>query len=319
MKVAQWVVASLAVAALLVGCGEGSDAETARQPSDTTAKHPEPPKKLRSLELTLDGYPNAEHAGIFVAKQRGYFEDAGLDLSIHIPVIPRMPMKYVVDESVQLAISYQPQVVLSKQKGVPVVPVRSIVSQPTTSLIWLKKSQIDGIGDLAGKTIATAGLPYQESLLETILAKANLSLSDVKVINADHDLLRFLEKGRADAIVGGSWNVEGIELRSRGLKPVVTPVTELGVPSFEELVLVARPNVLRREGDKIRAFTAALTRGTEAAIENPEAAAEAILAEDQELQPEAVKEEVEATLPLLSKNGEIDRGQWRNFASWLGN
>lgn len=322
MKVAQWIVAVLALAALLAGCGEGSEAETAETTAkrpDTTAKEPEPKKKLPSLELTLDGTPNAEQAGIFVAKHRGYFEDAGIDLYIHIPITPRMPTKYVNDRSVQLAISYQPQVILSKQKGVRIVPVRSLVSQPTTSLIWLQKSGIKGIADLRGKTIATTDLPYQEELLATILAKAGLGLGDVKLVNVDHGLVEALEKGRVDASIGGSWNIDGIELRAAGLKPVVTPVTDLGVPPFEELVLIARPDVLRREGDKIRAFMKAVARGTEVAIEDPDAVAEALEAENPELDPEATREEIEATLPLLSEDGRIDRGEWRRFANWMQN
>ncbi len=318
MRVIHWVTAVAVVASLLAGCGEGSDAQTAtKRPQPPPKQHEEPPRKLRSLEITLDGDPHPQHAGVFLAKHRGYFEDVGLDLSIHTPVLPVKPMFYITEEFVELAISYQPQVILSREEGEPVVAVGSVFPRPTTSLIWLQKSGIKEVADLKGKTIATAGLPYQESLLATILHRAGLGLGDVKILKTGYSLTSALERGRADAAIASSWGVEETELRSQGLEPVVTPVTELGVPSYEELVLIARPDRLKREGDKIRDFMRALRRGTEAAIEDPAAATEAILEENPELQPQAVEEGIEATLPLLSKTGQMDPTRWGRFAGWM--
>ena len=104
-------------------------------------------------------------------------------------------------------------------------------------MIWLAKSGIGGIADLRGRTIATAGIPYQDAYLETILARANLTPGDVKTVNVGFGLLPAILSGKADAMLGGFRNVEGVDLRLRGKAPVVTPVDQLGVPTYDELVL----------------------------------------------------------------------------------
>jgi ABC-type nitrate/sulfonate/bicarbonate transport system substrate-binding protein len=291
---------------LLAGCGDDGGAETAETRPDRQeqTERPEPPKKnLKTVEITLDGYPNAENVGVWMAQERGYFEDAGLEVSIHTPVTPLMPVKYVADRSVDLSLTPQPQLVIAQEKGVPVVAVKSLISEPTAAMIWLRKSKIGGLSDLKGKTIAIAGLPFEEDLLGKVLAQAGLSLSDVKVEQVEHLLVSALVSGRADAIFGGSWNVEGVELDTRGLKPVITRVEDLGLPAYKELVLIARRDRLAKDPESIRAFTTALARGTAAAIEDPEAATEMLLKQSGKSNRKAIEAQLEATLPLLSETG----------------
>src|SRR5215204_4398365 len=239
------------VAALLLfaGCGgQGSGEEKAQKPAAPAEKAVEDPllfekqgtKGLRMLEITIDGYPNADYGGLFIGDRLGYFADVGLQLHVHTPIEPRRPVLYVVGKVVELGVSHQPEVALARARGTPIVAVGSWLPRPTTSLIWLPGSGIHGIADLKGKTIATEGLEYQERFLEAILSRANLSLDDVTVIRPKYLMIPSLKGGRADAAIGGSWNVEGIQLRSEGLHPVVLPVTKLGIPDYEELVLIAR-------------------------------------------------------------------------------
>ena len=103
-------------------------------------------------------------------------------------------------------------------------------------MIWLAKSGIKGVADLRGKTIATAGIPYQDAYLKTILARAKVPAGDVKTVNVGFGLLPALLGGKADAMLGGFSNIEGVDLRVRGSDPVVTPVDKLGVPTYDELV-----------------------------------------------------------------------------------
>ncbi|HEU4944835.1 MAG TPA: ABC transporter substrate-binding protein, partial [Solirubrobacterales bacterium] len=138
-------VAAAAVLALILAlsaCGEKSeDAGGEAQP----------------FSLTLDFYPNPDHAGIYMAEKLGYFEEAGLDVSIQTPSDPAAPIKQVAAGRTDLAISYEPEVLLAHEKGLDVVAVGALVNRPLTSMIWLKESKIGGIAGLRGKTIATAG------------------------------------------------------------------------------------------------------------------------------------------------------------------
>jgi putative hydroxymethylpyrimidine transport system substrate-binding protein len=305
-----WAIALavLALALTLAACGEKSE--------DTTTSR-------EDFSLTLDFYPNPDHAGIYMAQKLGYFEEAGLDLSIETPSDPAAPLKQVAAGRTDLAISYEPEVALAREQDLDVVAVAALVDRPLTSMIWLKESRIKGVGGLKGKTIATAGIPYQDAFLKTILARVKLTPDDVKSVNVGFGLLPALLSGSAQAMLGGFSNVEGVDLRERGKAPVVTPVDKLGVPTYDELVLVARPQALEEDPEKFRLFLAALARGTKAAVAQPGAATQAITEANPDLEPKLAAAEVKATLPLLGGEGGdhpygyMDPGEWAAFAGWM--
>lgn len=288
-------IALIALLVALGGCGGGDETES--------AKPPPLPLVPKELDITLDGYPSAQNVGILMAEKRGYFEDVGLDVWVRTPVSRLRPVSYVAEGEVALAVSHQPQVALAQEKGAQVATFGSLISEPTAAVIWLEKSKIESIADLKGKTIAITGLPFERDFLQSILARDGLTLDDVKVQFADYDLVPALVNGQADAIFG-SWNIEGAQLEARRLRPVITPVTSLGIPAYEELVLIARPDRLSSEKRWIRAFVTAVSRGTEAAVEDPEAAARLIANKISEPNLAVIRAELEKTLPLLSESGE---------------
>jgi putative hydroxymethylpyrimidine transport system substrate-binding protein len=301
-------VAALTLALGLAACGEKSEDVTGeRQP----------------FGLTLDFYPNPDHAGIYMAQKLGYFEEAGLDVSIHTPADAAAPIKLLAAGRTDLAISYEPEVLLAQEQGLDVVAVGAVVDRPLTSMIWLKKSKIGGVAGLRGKTIATAGIPYQDAYLKTILARANMTPSDVKAVNVGFALLPALAGGRAQAMLGGFLNVEGVDLRLRGKQPVVVPVDKLGVPSYDELVLVAQGKQIEEDPEAIRLFIAALARGTAAAVKQPNVALEALLKANPGLEPKLTRAELAATLPLLERPGRkqpygyMDPARWKEFIGWM--
>jgi putative hydroxymethylpyrimidine transport system substrate-binding protein len=301
-------LALLALALGLAACGEKSE-------DGTAAAQP--------LSLTLDFYPNPDHAGIYMAQKLGYFEEAGLDVSIDTPADPAAPLKLVAAGQSDLAISYEPEVALAHEKGLGLMAIGALVNRPLTSLIWLGRSGIKGVGDLRGKTVATAGIPYQDAFLKTILARVELSPEDVKAVNVGFGLLPALLGGSAEAMLGGFRNIEGVDLRLRGKDPVVTPVDQLGVPTYNELVLVASREALAADPEKFRLFIAALERGTDAAVAQPRATAQAILEANDGLDPKLTAAEVEATLPLLAARvpgqpfGYMDPKEWATFTGWM--
>jgi len=308
LRIPAIALAILTFALVLAACGEKSE---------------EGGGEREAFSLTLDFYPNPDHAGIYMAEKLGYFEEAGLEVSIETPSDPAAPMKLVAAGRTDLAISYEPEIALAQQEGLDVVAVAALVNQPLTSMIWLKKSGVKGVADLKGRTIATAGIPYQDKFLETILARVDLTPDDVKVVNVGFGLLPAVAGGSADAMLGGFRNVEGVDLRLRGLAPTVTPVDQLGVPTYDELVLVANRQSLEEDPDKFRLFIAALERGTEAAVEQPGAATDAITEANPDLEPKLTAAEVEATLPLLGARtgdqpfGYMDPKKWETFAGWM--
>ena len=308
----RWIAVVLAGAGLALGivaCG-GDD--------DETGATAEPQR----IDLALDFYVNPDHAGVFAAIEKGYFEQEGLDVRPRVPSDPSAPIKQVAAGRADLAISYEPEVLLAKDQGLDVVAVAAIVDSPLTSLISVSKAGIQSAADLDGKTIATAGIPYQSDYLETILASADLGPSDVDEVNVGFNLLPAVIGGRADAMLGGFRNVEGVDLSLRGLNPRVVPVDELGVPTYDELVLVANESAIEEDPDRIRGFISALAEGTAYAVSHPQEASNFILDAGSGLDPALTRAEIDATLPLLEPEpgkpyGFMDEAEWSAFAEWM--
>ncbi|MSO41277.1 MAG: ABC transporter substrate-binding protein [Solirubrobacterales bacterium] len=300
--------AALALCALaLTACGEK------QEPAGPT-----PPQRFN---LALDFYVNPDHAGVYTALDHGYFEQAGLDVVPRVPGDPSAPIKQVAAGQADVAISYEPEVFLARQQGLDVISVAALVDEPLTSLISLPDAAIAEPADLAGKTIATAGIPYQQDFLETILTQAGLSLSDVEEVNVGFNLLPALLGGQADAILGGFRNVEGVELELRGDDPSVVPVDQFGVPTYDELVVVADRSRVEDDPESIRLFLEALAKGTRDAVKDPHQATSTILDHGQALDRETTAAEINATLPLLAASkdgfGRMNPDEWERFAGWM--
>jgi putative hydroxymethylpyrimidine transport system substrate-binding protein len=316
MEMCRWIVVGILLVLPLGGCGDTTDAVQ----SDPAAGQAGPPPLPSEIRVTLDSYMGPENVGLLMAESRGYFDDAGLNVWLGVPVSPVSPVAYVAKRIDELGVAQMPQVLAAQQRGVPVEAVGSVIPKPTAALIWLRGSGISAIADLKGKTIAVPGIPSQKDLLEAVLARAGLTLGEVNVETVEYKLASALLGGRADAIFGGSWNLEGAALKARGAQPVIKSVRDLGVPAYDELVVVARSDRVAADPQMIRAFMAAVERGTAAAVRDPQAAAR-VIAEGLEPNPSISREEAEAqlkaTLPLLSETGHLDPERTAEFTDWM--
>ncbi|MGH2987031.1 MAG: ABC transporter substrate-binding protein [Solirubrobacterales bacterium] len=309
VRVTLVLIAGLAAVALGVGCGERDEPRAGAEP--------------QPFDVALDFYVNPDHAGLFTALERGYFEQAGLAVDPQVPSDPSAPIRQVAAGRVDLAISYEPEVLLAHDQHLPVTAVAAVVPRPLTSLISLPEAGIAEAADLRGKTIATAGIPYQAVFLDAILSQEGLSPSDVTRVDVGLGLLPAVLSGRADAMLGGFRNIEGVDLAERGRDPRVVPVDELGIPTYDELVLVANSDRVAEDPELLRLFIAALERGTRAAVDDPEAATQAVLDAGEGLEPELTRAEIEATLPLLLPErpsqpfGYMDEREWEALAGFF--
>jgi putative hydroxymethylpyrimidine transport system substrate-binding protein len=212
---------------------------------------------------------------------------------------------------------------LARAQGLDVVAVGALVHGPLTSLISLPDAGIDTPADLEGKTVVTAGIPYQSTYLDTILRRAGVDPGSVDQVSVGLNLLQPLISGKADAMLGGFLNVEGVDLEERGLDPKVVPVDELGIPRYDELVLVASADTVENDPGEIRDFLTALEKGTEDAIADPQSATDAVVAAGEGLDPDLTLAEVKKTLPYLAAPkgkpfGWMDPAEWTRFARYLG-
>lgn len=292
----------------LVGCGE----------RDETVE----PEQATDVELLLDFFPNADHVPIYAAQANGRFEARGLDVEIRPPADPAAPIKEVAAGRVDLAISYEPEVMRARDEGLPVVAVAALVQAPLTSIISLPEADVARPADLQGKRVGTAGIDYQTAFLETVLEEAGVDPATVEQQDVGFDLTGALLAGRVDAVLGAFWNYEGTQLRLRGRQPDVIRMEQAGIPPYDELVLVANEDALAEDPALVRAFVAAVADGTADLRRDQAAGLQALLEANPDLDPELQRAAVEVTMPLFDPPagepyGWLEPAKWQAFGAFL--
>ena len=305
------VAGALLAAISLAACGEKKD--TVAPASAET----------QPLNLMLDWLPNADHVGIYEAQADGGFAKAGLKVHIQVPTDPATPLQLLAAGKVDAAISYEPQLMLARDAGEPLVAIAAFVQRPLTSIVSLHSKHISSPQDLRGKTIGDAGIPYQQAYLKTILAHAGVPAGSVKNVNVGSNLVPAMLSGRVDATLGAYWNYEAIQLRQAGKRADVIRVDDAGVPTYDELVLVVRANEIANQTSELRRFVQAIGRGYQAARSDPSGAVDALVRANPTLNRKLQLASVQATLssffPLNAALpwGWQDQHQWNTFGQWM--
>ena len=289
---------------LLSGCGEKHEAVTGE--AGTT----------QQFTLMLDWFPNADHVGIYQALADGDFSKAGLDVHVQVPSDPATPLKLLAAGKVDAAISYEPEVLLARNQDLPLVSVAALVQQPLTSIISIGSKRITSPANLKGKRVGTAGIPYQHAYLTTILAHAGVPQSSVREINVGDNLVPAMLSGRVDATLGGFWNYEAIQLAQLRKRPNVIHMEQVGVPTYNELVVVVRKDTIVNHPDVVRRFVQALARGYEAVRRNPPAAVANLVKASSGLDPKLQLASVRATLPAFFPSNPSDPWGWQDPKQW---
>ena len=268
----------------------------------------------KPFSVMLDWFPNADHAPLYAAIAHGEFRAVGLDVHVVVPSQTDEPLKLLAAGKVDMAISYEPELLLARDQGLHLVSIGALVQRPLTSIIALPSAHIKTVSDLQGKTVGTAGIPYQAAMLKAALHAAHLSAGAAKEVNVGFNLVPAMLSGKVDATLGGYWNYEAIQLALAHRSPTVIPVDSAGVPTYDELVLVVREGDARRRGQALRAFMEALSRGEREVRADPAARGCA----GREGQPLAAAQAAARIDPPHTAGRAAARGQALRLAGTLG-
>ncbi|NOH78186.1 ABC transporter ATP-binding protein [Vibrio sp. RE86] len=223
----------------------------------------------KELTLMLDWFVNPNHGPIVIAKERGYFEQQGIEVNIQEPADPSTPPKLVAAGKVDLAISYQPSLTIDVAAGLPLIRSATLIATPLNTLMVLDNGKNDNLGDLKSKNIGIAIAGNEEATIGTMLGQEGVKFSEVNIINVGWALSSSLASGKVDAIWGGLRNFETNQLALEGYKAKAFYPEEHGVPAYDELVFVA--NAKTHDAEAIKAFNKALEQATTYIVNHPDA------------------------------------------------
>jgi putative hydroxymethylpyrimidine transport system substrate-binding protein len=302
----RWLAITLAAALTFAACGEKPepDANGAQQRVPFT--------------VILDYYPNADHAGIYAAQAQGLYAKAGLDVKIVQPPDAAAPLKLLRAGRGDVAISYEPELLLARDAGAEnLVSVAALVQQPLTSVMALPSAGIRSPADLKGKRVATSGIPYQHAYLQTILARAGVDPKSVKEIDVGFDLNKALLSKKVDATLGGFWNYEGIQLQQAEKNPVILHMDKFGVPTYDELIVVAKRESLDTAGaSRLRRFLSATAAGYRLLRDDPAKGVDPLVKAAHGLDKRLQTASVQATLPAFFPKDDTQPWGWQELTDW---
>lgn len=277
--------------------------------------------ELEGISVALDWYPNANHAGLFLALDRGYYAEEGLAPDFYTPSDPTTVLQTVGAGRDTFGISYQTDVLLARAAGVPAVSVMALVQIPLLGVMVLAESGITRPRDLVGKTVGYPGIPSQEAFLATMLADDGATMGDVELVNIGFDLVPGLISGRVDASLGAYWTHETILAEREGFPTEILKVDDWGVPPYYELVIAASEETVEQRADLVERFLRATRRGYEAAIDDPAAAIAALQAASPDLDVPVEEEGIALLIPAWAA-GDVPFGtqtaeRWDAYAGWM--
>lgn len=268
------------------------------------------------LTLLLDWFVNPDHAPIYVALEKGYFKEAGIDLEVVAPADPNDPPKLVAAGKADLAISYQPQLHIQVDEGLPLSRIATLVATPLNTLLVLDDGPIATLADLKGRTIGFSVGGFEDALLRAMLEPHGIRMEEVTLVNVNFSLSPSLLSGQVDAVIGAYRNFELNQMDLEGRPGRAFYVEEHGVPPYDELIVVARPD---RQGDPLlRRFVDALERGVQFLVNHPEASWRLFLRGRDELDDELNARAWRDTLPRFAlRPAALDTARYARFAAFL--
>jgi len=275
----------------------------------------------RPVTLMLDWYPNADHAGIYGAVAQGAFTKQGLAVDIQTPSSTTDQIKLVGTGKVDFAVSYEPDLLLARAQGVPVQAVFAVVQEPLNCVIALQSSGITHPAELQGKKVGTSGTPGDTAILDSVVRADGGDPTKVQNVNVGFNLVQAVLGGQVDAIVGGYWNWEAVEIAQAGHPVNVMRLDRWGVPTYDELVVIAEASTVQNNPGLVRAFSAALAAGTSYAAGHPAAVLQALLKANPSLSQPLVQKSLQDLGPAWNASGGgygyMDPQAWSAFGAWM--
>lgn len=246
-------------------------------PSSATTATPSKQWKgpLTPMSLALDWTPNTNHTGIYVALEKGWYRDQGINLKILPYAESTTPDTLVSTGKADIGVSSTESIVADAAVGQPVVSIAAIIQHNTSALVTLASSHLTRPGMLDGKVYGGFGAPYEGPVMSEVI-KHDGGKGVIKNVTLSVDAMQALESHRIDFV----WVYEGVEViqaQRQGVKLNIFPITSYGIPDYYTPNLISSPAEIKQKPDLLRRFMVATQQGYEYAQTHAQDAAQALV------------------------------------------
>ncbi|MHA6260241.1 ABC transporter substrate-binding protein [Sporosarcina sp. CAU 1771] len=303
-----WLVALLSLLLLLTACG------------GNTSKEKENGEELQKIQFVLDWTPNTNHTGIYVAQEKGFFEDEGLDVEILLPGEAGADPLVAAGQA-QFGVGAQEAITEARVQEIPIVSIAAILQHNTSGFASLTSENIESPKDYEGKSYGGWGAPLEQAIISTLMEAEGADASNVEFINiGNSDFFTAVERDIDFAWIYYAWT--GIEAELRGIDMNMQYLNEYSEKlNFYTPVLTTNEKMIAENPETVKAFVKAIAKGYEFAIDNPEEAAEILIAAVPDLDEELVKASQKWISPKYKDDaprwGEQKLSIWEGYAEWM--
>jgi ABC-type nitrate/sulfonate/bicarbonate transport system substrate-binding protein len=279
----------MAVALVVAGCGSPGPTvpptvpPSVAPPSGTgtvppsVVAVPSSPPPVATVRLALDWTPNTDHTGFYVARAKGWYRDAGIDLQI-LPYATATPETLLAAHQAECGISFQDSMTFAVAAGADIVSVAAILQKTASAIGVLADGPLLRPRDLDGKTYAGFGYPNEDPTLKFVI-KADGGKGEFKTATLDAAAYEALYNHQADfTIPFTAW--EGVEAQERGIKLRYFQFADYGFPEYYQVVLACDRQWLAKDPDAAKRFVAATVKGFQFAADHADEAAAILVTEN---------------------------------------
>lgn len=275
-----------------------------------------PARAADKLTILLDWFVNPDHAPLFVAQAIGAYEAEGLEIEMIAPADPNDPPKLVAAGKAEIAVSYQPQLHIQADAGLPLMRFGTLVATPLNTLVVLEDGPIREIADLKGRKIGFSVGGFEHAVLGAVLENAGLGKDDYELVNVNFSLSPSLISGQVDAVIGAYRNFELNQMDIVGKPGRAFYVEEHGVPPYDELIYLTNKDLI---GDpRLKRFLNAVEIGTQYLINHPDDSWAKFIELNPDLDDELNRRAWRDTLPRFAlRPAALDVGRYERFAAFM--
>lgn len=297
----------------ILGCGGE------KQPAQTE-------KKLDTVDVVLDWYPNAIHCFLYNAIEKGYFEEEGIKVNIHFPSNASDPMALPAAKKADIGIYYLHHLVMARaNENIPIKSIGAITQKPLNVIISLKENNITRARDLEGKLVGYSGGPLTEESLKAMVEYDGGDPSKVQVMDVGFELLTSMITKQVDATNGGLVNHEVPVMIEKGFEVNYFYCTEFGMPNYYEEIFVANDDLIKERKDVYVRFLKAANKGFKDMMNDPEGSLDILLAKQEAdqfpLSRNVETQSINILLPIMKEEGvpflHQDASVWGENIDWL--